>query len=640
MLTAIRERATGWIAWVIVILITIPFALWGVNSYFQGTDEITVATVNGEEISSYAYQQELSQQRDILRERFGSNFDPAVLDSLNVKKQVIEVLVDRQLLTQFTAAQNFHISNEQLSEIIQSSPEFLENGRFSQALYLQLLSANRLSVQGFEQSQRQRGIMNQLQQGIADSAFFTEMERDQVLLFNQQSRSAQYALLKADKFAQEFAVTDADVQAYYEKNIARYQTESKIKVNYIELSVGSLSQSITPSEEDINALYEETKGQHKQAKTREASHILLSVDQSASEDEKQRKLDLANDVLQRANQNEDFAILAQQYSDDPGSREKGGDLGVIVKGQMVKPFEEAVFAMTEGEIKGPIESRFGYHIIKLTSLSEEYQQTLAQVREQVLEDVVKRQAEKLFAELAESFKNVVFEAPDNLTIVAEEMNLPILSSDWFTESQGGGIAEDAALRRVAFSADVLNENLVGPAIEIGFDKLIAVQKSEYDEAHAKPVEDVKSDIITTVKFEKSQAKLQQISPDLLTTLKSATQNLAGWENFIQQQGLEALPLPAKRDEIPSNLTQLGDVVFTLPAPKEGEVRFTGIALDNGDYALVALEKVETGELAEVAEAQSTAVQQQLLERDGSGMFNQFRMLLRRNADITILEQLL
>ena len=640
MLTAIRERATGWIAWVIVILITIPFALWGVNSYFQGTNEITVATVNGEEISSYAYQQELSQQRDILRERFGSNFDPAVLDSLNVKKQVIEVLVDRQLLTQFTAAQNFHISNEQLSEIIQSSPEFLENGRFSQALYLQLLSANRLSVQGFEQSQRQRGIMNQLQQGIADSAFFTEMERDQVLLFNQQSRSAQYALLKADKFAQEFAVTDADVQAYYEKNIARYQTESKIKVNYIELSVGSLSQSITPSEEDINALYEETKGQHKQAKTREASHILLSVDQSASEDEKQRKLDLANDVLQRANQNEDFAILAQQYSDDPGSREKGGDLGVIVKGQMVKPFEEAVFAMTEGEIKGPIESRFGYHIIKLTSLSEEYQQTLAQVREQVLEDVVKRQAEKLFAELAESFKNVVFEAPDNLTIVAEEMNLPILSSDWFTESQGGGIAEDAALRRVAFSADVLNENLVGPAIEIGFDKLIAVQKSEYDEAHAKPVEDVKSDIITTVKFEKSQAKLQQISPDLLTTLKSATQNLAGWENFIQQQGLEALPLPAKRDEIPSNLTQLGDVVFTLPAPKEGEVRFTGIALDNGDYALVALEKVETGELAEVAEAQSTAVQQQLLERDGSGMFNQFRMLLRRNADITILEQLL
>ena len=640
MLTAIRERATGWIAWVIVILITIPFALWGVNSYFQGTDEITVATVNGEEISSYAYQQELSQQRDILRERFGSNFDPAVLDSLNVKKQVIEVLVDRQLLTQFTAAQNFHISNEQLSEIIQSSPEFLENGKFSQALYLQLLSANRLSVQGFEQSQRQRGIMNQLQQGIADSAFFTEMERDQVLLFNQQSRSAQYALLKADKFAQEFAVTDADVQAYYEKNIARYQTESKIKVNYIELSVGSLSQSITPSEEDINALYEETKGQHKQAKTREASHILLSVDQSASEDEKQRKLDLANDVLQRANQNEDFAILAQQYSDDPGSREKGGDLGVIVKGQMVKPFEEAVFAMTEGEIKGPIESRFGYHIIKLTSLSEEYQQTLAQVREQVLEDVVKRQAEKLFAELAESFKNVVFEAPDNLTIVAEEMNLPILSSDWFTESQGGGIAEDAALRRVAFSADVLNENLVGPAIEIGFDKLIAVQKSEYDEAHAKPVEDVKSDIITTVKFEKSQAKLQQISPDLLTTLKSATQNLAGWENFIQQQGLEALPLPAKRDEIPSNLTQLGDVVFTLPAPKEGEVRFTGIALDNGDYVLVALEKVETGELAEVAEAQSTAVQQQLLERDGSGMFNQFRMLLRRNADITILEQLL
>lgn len=638
MLTAIRERATGWIAWVIVFFITIPFALWGINSYFQGTNEIAVATVNGEEISSSAYQRELAVQRRSLIDRFGSDFDPALLDNLNIKKQVVEGLVDRELLTQFVNTQNIRLSDEQLRERIQTSLESLGEGKFNQTQYMQLLSANGWSVQSFEQSQRRSGAVNQFQQGIVDSSFFTTRERDQLLLLNQQSRIAQYAVLKANKFAQEFEVTDADVQAYYEENISRYQTESRIKVDYIELSVESLSPSITPNEEEINALYEENKGQYKQAANREASHILVSVNQSASADEKQNKLELANDILQQANQDEDFAALAQQYSDDPGSKEKGGDLGVIVRGQMVKPFEEAVFEMVEGEIKGPIESQFGYHIIKLTSLSEEYQQTLDQVRDQVLEEAVELQAERLFAELAESFKNVVFEDPDNLTTAADEMNLPIQSSDWFTASQGGGIAEDAALRRAAFSEDVLNENLVSPAIEIGFDKLIAVQKSEYEEAHSKPVEEVKGDIIATIKFEKSQSKLKQISPDLLSVLKSSVHNKASWEEFIQQHDLDALTLADKRAEIPENLAQVGDIVFTLPVPQGGEVQFAGVTLNNGDYVLVALEQVKAGELAVADDAQRTMVQQQLLERDGSTMFNQFRVWLKRNADITILEQ--
>ncbi len=637
MLTAIRERATGWLAWVIVILITIPFALWGINSYFEGANEIAVVTVNGEEISNYTYQEELAVQRRVLTDRFGSSFDPAVLDNLNFKQQVVDGLVDRQLLTQFINQQNFRITDEQLSAIIQTLPEFLEEGVFSQARYLQLLHANRLSVQGFEQSQRRNAKVNQLRQGIIDSAFFTEMERDQILMLNQQSRIAQYALLKADKFVSEFDVTDDDVAAYYEKNISRYQTESKTKVNYIVLSVSSLTTSTTPSEEEIGARYEETKGQYKKAKSREASHILVSVSASASEDEKQAKLALANDILNKTEQGEDFAALAQQYSDDTGSKEKGGALGAIVRGQMVKPFEDAVFEMQEGEIKGPIESQFGYHIIKLTSLSDEYQQTLDQVRDQIEADAKQLQAERLFAELAESFKNVVFEAPDNLTTAADEMNLPIQISDWFTESAGSGIAEEAAVRRAAFSAEALTEKLVSSAIEIGFDKLVAVQQAEYEEAHSKPLEEVKSDIIATIKLEKSRAKLKQVGADLLVQLKSFA-NKASWENMIQQQDIEALTLPNKRADIPANLTQLGDVVFTLPVPTEGTVQFSGITLNNGDYVLVSFEKAEVGDLATVDEAQRTAIQKQLLERDGSEMFNQFRAWLRTNADITVLEQ--
>ncbi|WP_424947903.1 SurA N-terminal domain-containing protein [Candidatus Spongiihabitans sp.] len=638
MLTAIRERATGWIAWVIVTLITIPFALWGINSYFQGATEIAVATVNGAEISNYAYQQALSAQRQTLIDRLGGDFDPALLDSLGVKSRVIDSLVDDQLLTQFTIDQNFRISDDQLKEIIQTFPAFLEQGRFSQTRYLELLNANRLTAQGFEQSQRQNGAINQLRAGIADSAFFTAMERDQLLALSAQSRSAQYTVLNADKFDGEFDIDDAEIQAYYEKNLGRYETESSIKVDYIELSVESLSGSIAPSEQEINALYEDTKGRYKQAESRTASHILVSVSESDNEEQKRAKFELARDILNRANAGEDFAALAQQYSDDPGSKQNGGDLGVVARGQMVKPFEDAVFAMRAGEIQGPIETRFGYHIIKLTALSAERQQTLDQVRDEVLQDLMKFQAENLFAELAESFKNLVFEDPDDLTTAADAMDLPIQSSDWFTANKGGGVAEDAAVRRAAFAEDVLNENLVSSAIEIGFDKLVAVQKSEYEAAHPKSLESVRSEIIATIKSEKSQAKVWQMGSDLLTSLESSVQNKASWERFIAQQNLRALTLPSKKSEIPAELTMLGDVVFALSAPKKGEVRFGGLALDNGDYALVSLEQVEQSDLASVDDAQRTTVQQQLLERDGAGMFNRFRALLRKNADITISQQ--
>jgi peptidyl-prolyl cis-trans isomerase D len=635
MLTAIRERATGWIAWIIVILITIPFALWGINSYFEGGSEIPVATVNGASISNYTYQQELSAQRQALNERLGGNFDPALLDTLGVKNRVIESLINNQLLSQFTIDHNFQLSDEQLRKQIQTHPSFLEDGNFNQTRYLEILEANRLSPQDFEQSQRAGGVLNQLQEGISDSSFYTEAERDRLLVLMNQTRTAQYTILNAEKFSEEFEITDSEVQDYYENNQDRFQTESRVKVNYVDLSVESLAQAVTLSEAEINSLYEETKGRYKTAESRKASHILVSVGQSASEEEKQARLELANEILARADAGEEFATLAQQYSDDPGSRENGGDLGVVARGQMVKPFEDAVFEMSEGDINGPIETQFGYHIIKLTALDSGSQQSLDEVRDKVEEEARNLQAQNQFAELAESFKNLVFEDPDNLTTTADEMDLKIQTSDWFTISEGEGVAADAVVRRAAFAEDVLNENLVSPAIEIGFDKLIAVQKLEYEPARPKSLEIVNHEIIESLKFDKSQAKVLQMGSDFLTELETGNSGITAWHSLIQNNELESTALPEKKAEYAAELQNLAGAVFALPVPDEGKVRFGGLALDSGDYALVLLENVNQGNLNEVEETQRTLVQQQLLARDGNGFFTNFSSLLRNNAEVTI-----
>ena len=404
MLTAIRERATGWIAWVIVILITIPFALWGINSYFEGGSEIPAATVNGQEISAYEFQNELAAQRQALAQNLGSNFDPALLESLGVRDRVMEGLIGNQLLVQYITDQNFRISDEQLQDLIKRFPAFQQNGKFSASLYQDVLRSNRLSPQGFEESQRVNGSLAQLQQGIGDTAFFTKSEQERLLVLQAQKRVAKYAILNADSYIADFNITDEQISDYYEKNLDRYQNPARIKLDYIELSIDTLAETVVPSEEEIVAHFEESKGQFKQAESRRASHILISVPRSATEEDRNAQLEVANNVFNQAKDGADFGDLAKLYSDDPGSKKNGGDLGVVTQGQMVKPFEDAVYSMSEGEVVGPVETTFGYHVIKLTELTEGSQQTLSEVREQVTAEAKRIKAEQLFADLAESFK--------------------------------------------------------------------------------------------------------------------------------------------------------------------------------------------------------------------------------------------
>ena len=635
MLTAIREKATGWLAWVIVILITIPFALWGINSYFEGGSEISVATVNGEDISVYSYQEDLSQQTRLLSERLGGNFDPELLNTLGIRQRVLDNLINNRLLYQYTATHNFRISDNQLTQLIQNYESFQVDGKFDLAQYQAILSANQFTPQSFEQYQRVNEAVNQLRIGVSESGFATDFESNRLLELLNQSRQASYAVVEAGNYIEGIDVGDSEIQTYYQRNLERYQNDARIKVNYIELSTAALMDVVSPSEQEIEELYEDTRGRYRTAESRRASHILINVAASASDEEKQEKLELAHDVLERADSGEDFAALAEQYSDDPGSSRNGGDLGIVARGQMVKPFEDAVYSMMQGDIQGPVESRFGFHIIKLTELREGEQQSLEEVRAVVSNEVQQIQAENLFADLAESFKNLVFEDPDNITTAADELDLPVQVSEWFTQVNGSGVAADAQVRRAAFSEDVLTDNLVSAAVEIGFDKLIAVQKLEYEPVTPMTLESVKAEIIASIKLEKSQQKVLELGSGYLTELENMELSAWAWGEFVSSKGLVSEKLPQQKMDAPPALADLASAIFASPRPGQGEVTTGGVALCDSGYAIYMIEKVTNANPGDVDDAQKTSLTERLLTREGAEAYNRFATLLRDQAEIVV-----
>ena len=628
MLTAIRENSKGWIAGIIIGAIVLTFALFGISSYLEGANEIPVATVNGEEISIYTYQNELARQSQLLRSQLGSNFDPQLLESLNIRNQVVESLVSNRLLNQYVTDQNYRISDQQLSERIRNNPAFQSDGQFDAETYRNILASNGLSAQGFEAMERQSGIASQLRQSIADSSFVLNSDIDKLAKLQQQIRVADYVVIPGNKFYEEIEVADGEIQTYFDENADDFQTEARIKVDYIELSVESLAEEITPSEDDVQEIWDYASGQYKTAESRKASHILFSVRSSATDEEKQAVREKAEGVLQQARAGADFAELASTHSEDPGSSSNGGDLGVIAEGQMVKPFEDAVFSMEQDQISDLIETRFGFHIIKLTELVAERQQSLDEVREEIVAEAKRVQAENLYAELGESFQNLVFEQPDSLQGVADELGLEIKTSGWFTQNAGGGIAQEAAVRRAAFGEDVLEDNLNSQAIEIGFERMISVRKSEYEESRPNNLDEVRARITDTLKRSGSIDRVVELGSSWLDTAKAS-----GLEAIEDDDAL-IQTLPESRTEIPAALRELGDAIYAA-SPGVGAPVIDGLAMDNGDYAIFVLSEVKDVDAGDIDETVRTRLRQQLLSRNGNSLYQNMSELLRDLAEVSI-----
>lgn len=591
MLEVIREHAQGKIAKVILVLITIPFALWGVDSYIQNAGDGPIAAkVGKQEISQREFAEALKEQQERMRAALGKSYDASVMDRPEVRKSVLDQLVNQRLILSEAEHEGLAVSDAQLVRIIAGIEAFQENGKFSQSRYEAVLRQQNMSPPMFEHRVRQDLLMQAAQDSMVRSAALPRSVADKLMRINEQEREVSQAVIPVEQFMSATKIEASAVKDYYEKHQEEFKVPEQVRLEYVVLSAESLMSHVNVSEDEIAAYYKENAARFTQPEERQASHILINVAANASAAEKTAAEDKARKVAQEAKQNPaNFAQLAQQYSQDTGSASQGGDLGFFARGAMVKPFEDAVFKMAAGEISEPVRSDFGYHIIKLVTVKPGKTRALQDVHNEITQELKKQQAGKKFTENAENFSNLVYEQGDSLKPAAEQLGLKVEQSAWVSRmASDTALLNNPKLLQAVFSDDVLKDKRNTEAVEVAPNVLVSARLLEYKPASVKPLEDVAAVLSQRLQRQQAAALAVKSGKDALAQLQQGkTPDALNWSAAQVVSRIKPATLePAALKEV---FKLKGD---KLPA-------FAGVENSQGGFTLIKMTRViEPGTLDE------------------------------------------
>ena len=637
MLITIREKASGVIGWTVAGVIILVFAVWGIGSYFEGVSEIIVATADKIEINQQTYQQAMSDRRRRLVQMMGRNVDAELFSSTAFKRQVVEELIDTTLQNETLHASGFRISDAQLAALIQNTAVFHTDGQFDRDRYELLVQNAGMTIQGYESYQRQQGVVDQLVRGLGQSAIVSGNSIDKAWKLLDQRRIASYTTLEFDNFLDDIQVSEAAIEKEYQANLDRYFEPASIQVDYLKLSVEDLGAKLDVDEADILRMYEDNPDRYRQPGSRSVSHILLSVSPDAADAQIDQVRRSASEIVARARGGESFASLAEVNSDDKGSAKRGGELGVIRPGTMVKPFEDAVFAMVEGEISEPVRTQYGFHVIRLDRITESTVQSLDQVRSEIEAEVRRLRAEEQFNELAEILGSTVFEQPDSLEPAADHLGVKVMRSEWFTQDAGTGIAEFQGVRDAAFGNEVLIDGLNSELIEIDQDNLVAVRKVDYRARRQLDLDEARPELEKRLRAVEASDRMEKAGEDLVARLKSG----ADWDELLIAHKLARVRLPEATETLLEPLEQVvARVVYAALVPLSGQIVYGGERISPARYAIYRLERVEFGDPANASKEDRLGVEKVLLSRWGGEMVIGWRQGLRQVAKVQIHEELL
>lgn len=623
MLQNIRDRAHGIMAWVILIAIAVPFALWGIQNYLDVGKEKPVASVGERELF----------ERDVNRV---AEQDIAGLvgleeqDEKAIRHQALQRLIHETLLHDEVVRLRLGLGDDDLRQVIQSLPYFQTDGKFDKEKYKLSMSSRGSSASGFATQIREALAMDQLQHAIARTAFVTSREADQYLRLKNQKRTVEYVLVPV---AQEGAApTPQEVEAYYHAHEAQFQTPERVAVQYVELGLDQVAQQVQVSEDELGAHYQEQKASFSSPERRKASHILIAAEPDANDEVYAAALAKAQQARERVGKGEDFAVVAKELSDDKLSVGKGGDLGVIAHGQMDKNFENAVFQLRADQVSEPVKTAFGYHVIKLTELTPAETKSYDEVKAEVRQTYQRNAAEKRFYELGEKLSQVSFEHSDSLEPTAEVVGVKLQETELFARDAGTGIAANSALRDAAFSQDVLDGHN-SEAVELDAGHVVVLRVREHIRAAPRPLEEVRGQIVVQLRHEAAKAAALAEAKALFERFQQGASlaNAAKVDNLSVQK-----PKPFGRDDgqMPPELLV---AVFRMARPAADQTGQQLTSMTNGDQLILHLLKVEDGDAAAVDAKEKSSVRERLGRSKGQTEFADFVAQLKADGDVQVQE---
>jgi peptidyl-prolyl cis-trans isomerase D len=596
------------VAQVFLALIAITFATWGIESYtrYAGNQD-AVASVNGYEISGREFTEQLRAQQESLRRMFRGQIDPAALDTPEARRAVLDQMISQRVVFAEAAKRHLFVGREAVIDAITQAPEFQENGKFSPALYSAYLAQRGLNdAQNVAQLQTELP-MARLGRAVVQSAIAPRAVATRLAAIETQKREVAQARISAQQFLTQVKIDDAKVKEYYEAHKDEYRRPERVRAQYVVLSAQALAKQEPVTDAELQAAYDARAAQYKVEEQRRASHILLK-------DKAQAEKLLAEVRKNPAR----FAELAKKDSQDPGSAEKGGDLGWFGHGMMVKPFEDAVFDMKQGETR-VVQSEFGWHVVRVTGVQAAKGRPLAEVRKELADELAQQKGAKKFAEVAEGFSNMVYEQPDSLAPVAERYKVPVQSTGWIERGrrQELGALDNPKLLAALFSPDAIQNKRNTDAIEVAPNTLVAARVVDHEPAKQRELAEVKDEIAKQLRERQAIELARKDGEAKLAELrKGASPVTWGAPRQVSRRDAQGLPADALRRVVAADVSK-------LPA-------YVGLPQNDG-YLLIRISKVI--ETPPPAEAKQTA--EQAAAMLGAADYEAYVASLKGNADISV-----
>ena len=614
MLQDIRDNAQGTIAKVIIGLLIISLSIWGMDAIIGGfTGEPEVATVNGNDITEREFLRtvQLETQQRLMQM---DNPDPSMLDEDRIRREVLEALIQEEVLNQDAQSQGLELSEADIDALITQMPQFQVDGQFNRDRFVATVRNLGMGVAEFRESLRKNYVVNQIRAAIAQTGLAVPAQAEQLLAIQNQTRDFRVLTLDGSSVQDQVDVTEADVQAYYDENRDQFRQPEQVDAAYITLSQGALAESLEIAEDELRAYYEERAEEYAREERR-AAHILVEAGDDGQET-------LAT-IQQRLADGESFADLAEEYSVDTVSAQEGGDLGFAGRGVYDEAFEEALFALEEGEVSGPVETSFGLHLIKLEEVRRSDVPAFDELREELRLELARTRASERFAEVRSQLADAAY-AADDLAGPAEELGLEIRVVEGVSRDGGAAPFDHAGLVRQLFSEDVLEGGYNTELIDVGDNVSVVARVREYHEPRQLALADVEPEIRRILERTETREALAARVDELVAQLESGASveelGAGEWQHF-EDQGRNASGLSPR----------VVQEVFSMARP-DGDTPTVGRAVTADQAAVIVLTSVNEGEVDQEG-AEYQQLMRFLAQLEGQREYTAYQQYLRNTAEV-------